>query len=76
MLELASDYIERAKGVIKGADQIVLDKKISIKDFSLYADDLSIKVKNLPGFITNFDLVGIECYAAFIFYIKVHKVRN
>ncbi len=60
LLELVSDYIERAKGVIKGADQIILDKKINVKDFSLYADDLSLKVKNLPGFITNFDYTIIK----------------
>jgi translocation and assembly module TamB len=54
LLELFTEQIERAKGVIKGADSIVLNKKINIKEFMLTADDLSLKIKNLPGFITNF----------------------
>ena len=55
LLELVSEYIERAKGVVKGANQIILDQKIKVQDWNLYADDLSLKIKNLPGFITNFD---------------------
>ena len=60
LLELVTANIEKAKGIIKGADQIVLDKKINVKDFSLYADDLSLKIKNLPGFITNFDYTIVK----------------
>jgi translocation and assembly module TamB len=52
-LEIATDYIDRASGVIKGSNTIILDKKITIKDFNLSGDDQSLKIKNLPGFITN-----------------------
>lgn len=60
LLELVTDHVERAKGVIKGSDQIVLDKKITVKDFNLNADDLSVKIKNLPGFITNLDYTIVK----------------
>lgn len=55
LLEMASEFVERANGQIKGSTQIVLDKNINIKEFNLNGDDHSLKVKNLPGFITNFD---------------------
>ncbi len=53
LLEILSDHIEKATGIIKGSDLVILDKKISVKDFSLYGDNHSLKIKNLPGFITN-----------------------
>lgn len=55
LLEMLSGAIEKANGLIKGSAQIILDKKIKIKEFTLFGDDLSLKIKNLTGFITNFD---------------------
>ncbi|MBC7713918.1 MAG: translocation/assembly module TamB domain-containing protein [Rhizobacter sp.] len=60
LLELVTEQIERAKGIIKGTDSIVLDKKINVRDFALFADDLSLKIRNLPGFITNFDYTIVK----------------
>lgn len=53
LLEIISEQIERATGVIKGSDLIVLDKKLNVKKFNLYGENHSLKIKGLPGFITN-----------------------
>ncbi|MBY0413847.1 MAG: hypothetical protein K2Q18_06765, partial [Bdellovibrionales bacterium] len=55
LLELVASQIERATGTIRGADEVILDKKINIKDFSLYGNDHSLKIRGLPGYITNLD---------------------
>lgn len=60
LFELATDHLERAIGVIKGNTKLVLDKKISIKEFNLAGDDHSLKIKNLPGYITNFDYTVVK----------------
>lgn len=65
LLEILSDKIERATGVIKGRDLIILDKKISVKDFNLYGDKHSLKIKDLPGFITNLDFAIVKNGEAF-----------
>ncbi len=55
LLEIITDHIERATGIIKGSDLLILDKKLSVKEFSLYGENHSLKIKSLPGFITNFN---------------------
>lgn len=55
LMEIFTDYIDRASGILKGENTLILDKKISVKEFSLYGDDHSFKIKNVPGFITNLD---------------------
>lgn len=60
LLEIATEHVERANGSVKGSTQIVFDKKISIKEFNLNGDDHSLKIKGLPGFITNFDYTIIK----------------
>jgi translocation and assembly module TamB len=55
LLEIAAGQIERATGIIKGNNSLVLDKKITVKDFSLYGDDHSLKIKGVPGYVTNLD---------------------
>ena len=55
LLEILTDHIEKATGIIKGSDLVILDKKISIKDFSLYGENHSVKIKNVPSLITNFN---------------------
>ena len=60
LLEIFTDHIEKATGVIKGNDQVILDKKITIKEFNLHGDDHSLKVKNIPGFLTNLDYTVVK----------------
>lgn len=60
LLEIVTDQVERATGIIKGTDLVVLDKKISVKDFNLYGDNHSLKIKGLPGFITNFNYAVVK----------------
>jgi translocation and assembly module TamB len=60
LLEMVSNQIERATGVIRGADQVTLDKKITIKDFNLFGDNHSLKIKGLPGYITNLDYAIVK----------------
>lgn len=55
LLEILTGYVDRAVGVMKGSNQIILDRNISVKEFSLMGDDTSLKIKNLPGFITDLD---------------------
>lgn len=65
LLEIVSDQVERATGVIKGTDLIVLDKKLSVKDFNLYGENHSLKIKGLPGYITNFNYGVVKKGEAF-----------
>lgn len=65
LLEIAAGQIEKATGRIRGTDLIILDKKLTIKDFSLYGDDHSIKIKGVPGYITNFNFTIIKKGEAF-----------
>jgi translocation and assembly module TamB len=60
LLEIVTDYIDRASGIIKGSNTIVLDKKITIKDFSLSGDNQSLKIKNLPGFVTDLNYTIVK----------------
>lgn len=55
LLEIFANQIEKATGIIKGYNVVTLDKKITIKDFQLQGDDHSLKVKSVPGFLTNLD---------------------
>ena len=53
LLEFVSDFVDRAVGVIKGSNQIVLEKKFEVKEFAIGADKLSMKLRNLPGFFND-----------------------
>jgi translocation and assembly module TamB len=55
ILEFFTNSIDKTFGVIKGASQVVVDKKIAITSFSLNGSKNSMKIKNLPGAITNLD---------------------
>ena len=65
LLEIAAGQIERATGRIRGTDLVILDKKVTIKEFSLYGDDHSLKIKGVPGYITNFNFTIIKKGEAF-----------
>lgn len=65
LLEIVTEQVERATGVIKGTDLVVLDKKINVKEFNLYGDNHSLKIKGLPGFITNFNYAVVKKGEAF-----------
>ena len=60
LLEMATEHVERANGAVKGSSQVVFDKKINIKEFNLSGEDHSLKIKGLPGFITNFDYTIVK----------------
>lgn len=53
LLEMASEYVDRAVGTIKGTNSIVLEKNFEIKEFNLGGDNLSMKIRNLPGFLND-----------------------
>ena len=55
LLELASSSIVKAIGVIKGTNQITVNKTSEITQFELSGKKTSLKIKNLPGAITDLD---------------------
>ena len=60
LFEMATNYIERAVGVIKGQSKVVLNKNITVKDLNISGDNHSLKIKGLPGYITSFDYTFIK----------------
>lgn len=60
LLEIATGQIEKATGVIRGNNSLVLDKKLTVKDFSLYGDEHSLKIRGVPGYITNFGYTVVK----------------
>lgn len=54
-LEFVSGSIDKAVGVIKGTSQLVVDKQISITKLQFSGTKNSLKIKNLPGAITDLD---------------------
>jgi translocation and assembly module TamB len=60
LLEVATDYIDRAVGSIKGQNTIILEKEFKVRDFTLGANNLSMKVKSLPGFFNDIQLAVVK----------------
>lgn len=54
-LEFLSNSIEKAVGSIKGNSQVIIGKKIAISKFEINGSKNSLKIKNLPGAITDLD---------------------
>ncbi len=55
MLEFATNIIDKAYGTIKGSNQFLVDKKISITKFEVKGIKNSFKIKNIPGSITDLE---------------------
>jgi translocation and assembly module TamB len=60
ILELISNSVEKTVGVMKGANQFVIDKKVYITKFTLGGTKNSIKIKNIPGAITDLDYLIVK----------------
>lgn len=60
LFEMATNYIERAVGIIKGQSKVVLNKNITVKDLNISGDNHSLKIKGLPGYITSFDYTLVK----------------
>ncbi len=54
-LEFLSNSVDKAMGVIKGTNQVVVDKKISIPHFQIKGIKNSFKIKNVPGVFTDLE---------------------
>ncbi|MDD4976286.1 MAG: translocation/assembly module TamB domain-containing protein, partial [Bacteriovorax sp.] len=55
LLEFATSSVDRAVGVMKGASQFIIDKKVTVTKFELKGIKNSLKIKNLPGAITDLE---------------------
>lgn len=55
LLELATNSIDKAVGLIRGSNQLIIDKKIHISKFELSGTKNSLKIRNLPGAITDLE---------------------
>ena len=55
LLEFVTNTVDKAVGVMKGSFQLVADKSVSISKLDLHGDKNSIKLKNLPGSITELE---------------------
>lgn len=55
LLEFLSNSVDKAVGVMKGANQLLVDKNVSVTSFEVKGIKNSLKIKNLPGAITNLD---------------------
>lgn len=55
ILEFGTNYVDKAIGVMKGTNQLIVDKKISVTKFELKGFKNSLKIKNLPGAITDLE---------------------
>jgi translocation and assembly module TamB len=55
VLEFFTNTIDKALGVMKGTSQFIVDKKIVVTKFILNGTGNLIKIKNLPGALTNLD---------------------
>ncbi|AUN96653.1 hypothetical protein C0V70_00725 [Bacteriovorax stolpii] len=60
LFEMATNYIERAVGVIKGQSKVVLDKNFKVKELNVSGDNHSLKIKGLPGYVTAFDYTIVK----------------
>lgn len=60
VLTFLSSSIEKTVGVMKGANQLVIDKKAYITKFILNGTKSSMKIKNLPGALTDLDYAIIK----------------
>lgn len=65
VLEFLSSSIDKTVGVIKGSNQFIVDKKITVTKFSLEGTKNSMKIKNLPGAITDLDFLIVKKGEAF-----------
>jgi len=54
-LELASSSIVKGIGVMKGTNQIIVNKSSEMTKFEISGKKTSLKIKNLPGAITELD---------------------
>lgn len=55
LLEFATNSIDKAVGVMKGVNQLVVDKKMAVTKFEIKGIKNSLKIKNLPGAITDLE---------------------
>lgn len=55
VLEFLTDAIDKTVGVVKGTNQIVIDKKLTVTKFLIEGKKNSMKIKKLPGLITDLD---------------------
>jgi translocation and assembly module TamB len=58
VLELFNSFVEKSRGIIKGNNQIQIDKKINFNNFKLSSNNSSVKIRNVPGLISdlNYDI--------------------
>jgi translocation and assembly module TamB len=59
ILEIISSYIEKAKGIVKGENQVIIANSIKVSKFNLHSENSSLKIKNVPSQVTslNYDIV-------------------
>ena len=55
LLEVLTNSIDKAVGVIKGSNQVVAHKNLEITKFEVNGIKNSLKIKNLPGAITDLE---------------------
>jgi translocation and assembly module TamB len=55
LLELIFGQIEKTSGLINGNATASLDKEINVIDLNISGDKQSLKLRSIPGFITNLD---------------------
>ncbi len=60
LIEFFSSSVDKAVGVMKGSMQLVVDKKINITKFELKGIKNSLKIKNLPGAITDLEFLVVK----------------
>ena len=52
-LELITNHIEKAQGKISGSSKVRLDQKVTITQLNVQGEDQSLKIRNVPGFVTD-----------------------
>lgn len=72
VLEFVLSSIDKAVGVITGSNQIVVDNKVSVTKFQINGAKNSVKIKNLPGAITELDYSIVKKGNAF----EISKFRG
>lgn len=60
LLEVVSAYIDRAVGKIKGQNSIVFKKEFKMQEFTLGTNDLSMKIRDLPGFFNHIQFAVVK----------------
>lgn len=65
-LELISNHIEKAQGKISGSSKVKLDQEITITELNIQGEDQSLKIRNVPGFVTDLNYKIFKHDDAFI----------